>query len=247
MDSPGYILLSRIALQSRSTQVLANNMANADTPGFRAQQPLFAAFLQRQREGALPGTRDAAYVQDRATWRETRTGPLQQTGNPLDIALAPDGYLAVETTRGERFTRSGRLTLSADGRITDIEGNAVLGANGRPLGVAPGDTRIEILGDGTVRSENGTIGKLRVVRFDRPTRLNAEGARLFDPAGEEPRVHDQPGITQGSFEGSNVSPIVEMTRLTAELREFQLAVQFADREGERITTAVERILRRRGA
>lgn len=247
MDSPGYIILSRVALQSRASQVLANNMANADTPGFRAQQPLFTAFLHRQREAALPGTRDAAYVQDRATWRETRTGPLQETGNPLDISLAPDGYLAIETPRGERFTRAGRLTLSADGRITDLEGNAVLGTNGSPIAVAAGDTRIEILGDGTVRSENGTLGKLRVVRFDRPERLRSEGARLFDPAGEEARVHDRPGISQGSFEGSNVSPIVEMTRMTAEVREFQLAVQFADREGERITTAIDRILRRRSA
>lgn len=245
MDSPGYILLSRLALQSRATQVLANNIANADTPGFRAQHPLFAAYLTRQREAALPGARDAAYVQDRATWREGRTGPIQTTGNPLDIAITGEGYLVVETPRGERYTRAGRLSLSGDGRITDTEGNAVLSQGGGPIAVSSADTRIDILGDGTVRSENGTLGQLRIVRFDRPERLLAEGTRLFDAAGEEPRPADQPAISQGAFEGSNVSPVVEITRLTAELREFQFAVQFADREGERITTAVERILRRR--
>jgi flagellar basal-body rod protein FlgF len=247
MDSPGYILLSRLALQNRATQVLANNIANADTPGFRGQHPLFTAFLSRSRDAAPPGAPDVAYVQDRATWRERRPGPVQSTGNPLDIALGPERYLAVETTRGERYTRAGRLTLTGDGRITDIEGHPVLGENGTPLAVAPGDTRIEVLGDGTVRSENGNIGRLRVVRFERPERLRAEGDRLFDAAGEEPRGVEQPGIVQGAFEGSNVSPVVEITRLTAELREFQLAVQFADREGERIQTAIERILRRRGA
>jgi len=247
MDSPGYIILSRLALQSRATQVLANNIANADTPGFRAQHPLFAAFLQRQREAALPGAPDAAYVQDRATWRAAHSGPLQSTGNPLDAAITGEGYFAVETPRGERYTRAGRMSLSADGRITDIDGHAVMGSNGTPITVSAADTRIEILGDGTVRSESGTLGRLRVVRFDRPERLRAEGARLFDASGEEPRAVEQPAITQGSFEGSNVSPVVEITRLTAELREFQFAVQFADREGERITTAVERILRRRSA
>ncbi|HYF08790.1 MAG TPA: flagellar hook basal-body protein [Acetobacteraceae bacterium] len=247
MDSPGYILLSRLALQSRATQVLANNIANADTPGFRAQHPLFAAHLHRLGAMPVPGGSTAAYVQDRATWRERRPGAVQTTSNPLDIALGADGYLAVETPRGERYARAGRLSLAPDGRIVDLEGHAVLGTTGTPIAVAAGDTRIEILGDGTVRSENGVLGRLRVVRFDRPDRLLAEGNRLFHPDGEEPRPVEQPQITQGAFEGSNVSAVVEITRLTAEMREFQLAVQFADRESERITTAIERILRRRGA
>lgn len=247
MDSPGYIILSRLALQSRATQVLANNIANADTPGFRSQHPLFAAHLARQRDALAPGAPGPAYVQDRATWRAARIGPVQATGNPLDVAITGEGYFAVETPRGERYTRAGRFSLSADGRVTDIDGHAVMSANGTPIVVGPADTRIEILGDGTVRSENGVLGRLRVVRFDRPARLQAEGARLFDAAGEEPRAVEQPAIIQGSFEGSNVSAVTEITRLTAELREFQFAVQFADREGERITTAVERILRRRAA
>jgi flagellar basal-body rod protein FlgF len=121
----------------------------------------------------------------------------------------------------------------------------VLDAEGRPIQLAAGDTRIEVLGDGTVRSENGVIARLRVVAFDDPQRLRAEGDRLF-AADDPPRAVDQPGLVQGAVEGSNVRPILEMTRLTAELREFQLAAQFIEREGERLSSAVERILRRRG-
>ncbi|MBX6747349.1 MAG: flagellar hook basal-body protein, partial [Acetobacteraceae bacterium] len=135
-------------------------------------------------------------------------------------------------------------TLGPDGRLTDMEGNAVLDMRGTPLTFGPNDTRIEILGDGTVRSENGVVGRLRVVRFEDQQRLRAEGDRLF--ASDDPATPVQrPNLVQGAFEGSNVRPVLELTNLTSELREFQFAAQFAEREGERLASAVERILRRR--
>jgi flagellar basal-body rod protein FlgF len=246
MDSPGYIILSRLSLQSRATAVLAHNVANADTPGFRAQRAVFAEFVARQGAGATPpGGRPVAFVQDRATWREMEPGPVQSTGNPLDVAISGEGFFAVETPRGERFTRAGRFSIGGEGTIVDMQGHAVMGAGGGPIAISPNDTRITIQGDGTVRSENGTLGQLRVVRFDNPQALRAEGDRLFDPAGEAPQQVERATVVQGALEGSNVSAIAEMTRLTAELREFQFAAQFAEREGERLSTAVERILRRR--
>jgi flagellar basal-body rod protein FlgF len=246
MDGPGYVMLSRLALQPRATEVLAHNLANADAPGYRASRMVFGAHLDRQRgTAAAAGGAPVAYAEDRATCRELAPGAVQRTGNPLDIAITGDGFFAVETPRGERYTRAGRFTIGADGRIADMEGHAVLDVEGRPIQLAAGDTRIEVLGDGTLRSENGVIARLRVVAFDDPQRLRAEGDRLF-AADDPPRAVDQPGLVQGAVEGSNVRPILEMTRLTAELREFQLAAQFVEREGERLSTAVERILRRRG-
>lgn len=247
MDSPGYIILSRLGAQLRATQVLANNVANADTPGFRAERTVFAQHLERQRDVAgRKADREVAYALDRATWRDTTPGPVTVTGNPLDVAIGGDGFFAVETPRGERYTRAGRFLLDADRRLTDAEGNAVLGTESMPIVFAASDTRIEIQGDGTIRSENGVVGRLRVVRFEDPQRLEAEGARLFAAGdGQQPVPVERPALTQGAVEGSNVSAIQEITRLTAELREFQFAVQFAEREGERLQTAVERILRRR--
>ncbi|HEY4251060.1 MAG TPA: flagellar hook-basal body complex protein, partial [Roseomonas sp.] len=189
--------------------------------------------------------RSTAYVQDRATWRESAPGPIQQTGNPLDVAITGDGFFAVETPGGERYTRAGRFTLGGDGRILDMDGNALLSDQGQPMSVNTGDSRIEILGDGTVRSENGPIGKLRVVRFEDPQRLRAEGDRHFDAAGETPLPIERPALIQGAIEGSNVQPIMEMTRLTAELREFQFATQFAESEGARMQSVIDRVLRRR--
>ncbi len=244
MDSPGYIMLSRLGAQLRGTQVLANNLANADTPGFRAERAVFAEFLQPRAETAAPGDRATAYAIDRATWRDTAAGSVSTTGNPFDLALRGDGFFAVETPRGERYTRAGRFALAGDGKLTDGEGNAVLDARGTPIAIGPNDTRVEVRGDGSVHSENGPIGQLRIVRFADPQKLRAEGSRLY--ASDEPGAPaERPGVVQGAVENSNVQPVAEITTLTAQMREFQFATQFVEREGERLSSAVERILRRR--
>jgi flagellar basal-body rod protein FlgF len=105
----------------------------------------------------------------------------------------------VETERGERFTRAGRFALGAEGRLVDGQGHAVLGQDSRPIAVAPGDTRIEILGDGTIRSENGVLGRLRVVRFADEQRLKAEGNRHFAAEGQDPQEVERPGLVQGAW------------------------------------------------
>lgn len=246
MDSPSYIVLSRLSSQQRASALTAHNLANADTPGFRASRPVFAEFVQQQGRVAGPaGGRGVGYTWDRASWRDTAPGAVQRTGNPLDVAITGEGFFAVETERGERFTRAGRFALGADGRLVDGEGQAVLGQDSRPIAISPGDTRIEILGDGSIRSENGALGRLRVVRFADEQALRAEGDRHFAAEGQDPQEVDRPGLVQGAVEGSNVQSIVEMTRMMAELREFQMATQFLEREGERQQSAVDRLLRRR--
>jgi len=246
MDSPGYILISRLSLQERSTQALAHNIANVDTPGFRAMRPVFGQVMVNVRgAGALPGDGTMSFPQDRATWRDMAPGSLQTTGNPLDVAIDGEGFFTLETPKGERYTRAGRFSIGANGRLVDQEGNAVLDSRGRPISFSAQDTRIEITKSGVIHSENGEIARLRLVRFEKPQNLEAEGNRLFDAKNEAPVPVDAPKVLQGALEGSNVSPVLEITRLTAEMREFQYASMFTEREGERITNAVERIMRRR--
>ncbi|MEI6160534.1 MAG: flagellar basal-body rod protein FlgF [Roseococcus sp.] len=246
MDSPGYIVLSRLSSQMRASQLTANNLANADTPGYRASRPIFAEHVERQ--GRVNGPRGAGqvgYTWDRASWRETQPGAISQTGNPLDVAISGAGFFVVETSRGERYTRAGRFAIGADGQLVDQTGAAVLNTDSRPIAVAPNDTRIEIQGDGTIRSENGVLGRLRIVRFADDQGLRAEGDRHLDAAGQDPEEIARPQVVQGALEGSNVQSVLEMTRMMSELREFQFATQFMEREGERQQSAVDRLLRRR--
>jgi flagellar basal-body rod protein FlgF len=246
MDSPSYIALSRMASQMRAQDVIANNLANADTPGYRQSRSIFAEHPAMQALINNPrGGRQVAYSWDRATWRDDTQGQIQTTGNPLDVAITGEGYFAVETQRGIRYTRSGRFTIGANGQLVDAQGNAVLNTQGRPIAIAANDTRIEIKGDGTIRSENGVIGQIQLSRFANAQALRAEGDRLLDPAVQQAEPVERPRLTQGAVEGSNVQPVLEMTRMIAETREFQLVTNFVEKENERLSGAVDRILRKR--
>lgn len=246
MDSPGYIVLSRLSAQMRASQLTANNLANADTPGYRASRPIFAEHVERQgRVHGPTGAGNVGYAWDRASWRETQPGAISQTGNPLDIAISGAGFFVVETPRGERYTRAGRFAIGADGQVVDQTGAPVLNTDSRPIAVARNDTRIEVQGDGTIRSENGVLGRLRIVRFADEQALRAEGDRHLNAAGQAPEEIARPQLVQGALEGSNVQSVLEMTRMMSELREFQFATQFLEREGERQQSAVDRLLRRR--
>ena len=238
------IALSRLVAQQRAMDVTANNMANADTPGFKTQRVLFSDWLSRQGvPGVAQGDRLLAYTQDRATYRDDAPGPLNQTGNPLDLAISGEGFFTVRTDEGVRLTRAGRFTLSSDGTVTDLNGNALLDTSGAPLSIPPGDTNISIAGDGTLSTRTGTIGTVAVVRANEPNGLRAEGGRLLaTDAGTTPVT--APTMVQGAVEGSNVQPVLEMTRMMNQLREFQYVAQFVQAEGDRTQSAIDKITRR---
>src|SRR6185437_688029 len=171
MDIASNVATSRLVAQQRAMDVMATNIANANTPGFKAQRMQFSDWLSPQKSGAPQGGGTIAYTQDRATWRERQVGTLTHTGNPLDLALTGDGYFTVNTARGARLTRDGRFGLLPDGTVSDGNGNAVLDTNGQPVKLSPTDTQIAIAGDGTLSSENGQLAKLGVVRVTDPMRV----------------------------------------------------------------------------
>ena len=246
MNIASLIAASRLVAQERAIAVTGVNLANANTPGFQASRVQFSDWLNPQPGArALPGERRIAYTQDRATWREPRRGAISQTGNPFDLALQNDGYFTVATAAGPRLTRDGRFGPLPDGTIGDSAGNTLLDTNGAPLRLAPTDTHVTIAGDGTVSSENGRIGKIGVVQPDDPMQLTAEGATLFR-SGTPTSPVPLPGITQGAKEGSNVQPVLELTRMMNDLREFQFTTQLIQAEDDRIQAAIDKILPRQG-
>jgi flagellar basal-body rod protein FlgF len=233
---------SRLLAQQRAMDVTANNIANADTPGYRNVRVQFSEWIDRQPDtAAVPGGRNVAYTQDRATYRESQPGPISHTGNPYDLALTGDGYFTVNTKTGPRLTRDGRFGPMPDGTLADGNGNAVLDINGKPLQITSADTRVTIAGDGTVSTENGQVGKIGVVRPTDPMKLRAEGSTNFISDGPTSPVA-LPGIVQGAVEGSNVQPVMEMTRMINDLREFQFVTQVIQAEGDRQQNAIDKIL-----
>ena len=242
MDNASTIALSRIVVQQRALDVAAGNLANASTPGYRAERVVFADWMSRQAGTDIPaGDRNLAYVQDRATYRDQASGSLEQTGNPLDLALTGDGYFTVGTARGPRLTRAGRFALQSDGTIADSDGNALLDTSGQKLTVAPTDTRLTVAADGTLSSENGQIGKIGVVAPSDTYQMQAEGGRLF-ASGAPTAAVATPKIVQGAVEGSNVQATSELTNLLSIQREFEFATQFVEAEGQRQQSAIDKIV-----
>jgi flagellar basal-body rod protein FlgF len=242
MDTISSIALSRLTAQSRAMDVVASNVANISTPGYRAERMVFADWLSPQTGTSAPrGDRSLAYTQDRATYRDRAEGTITQTGNPLDLALSGGGYFTVQTAAGTRLTRAGRFTLQANGGITDEAGNALLDTAGVPLRVSAADTQLTVTGDGSLSSQNGPIGKIGVVTPTDPNRMTAEGSRLFRADVPTTSV-TSPKIVQGAVEDSNVQPVQELVSMMSTQRGFQFVTQFVEAEGQRQQSAIDKIV-----
>ncbi len=247
MDITSSVATSRLVAQQRALDVVADNLANANTPGYKAERVQFSDWLSRQSSGTTPpGGTPIAYTQDRATWREQAAGTITHTGNPFDLAVTGNGYFTVNTPAGPRLTRDGRFGLLPSGTIADTAGNAVLDSNGQPIQVAPTDTQITIAGDGTVSSQNGQIGKIGVVQPSNPMLLTAEGNTLF-ASGSTTAPVAAPAIEQGAVEESNVQPVLEVTRMIDGERQFEFMTQLVQAESDRQQNAIEKLLPQQSA
>ena len=242
MDTISAVALSRLVAQQRATDVAATNMANAATPGYRAERTVFSDWLSKT-AGAGPG-QTVAYTQDRATYRDPQPGPLQHSGNPLDLAITGDGYFSVQTENGVRLTRAGHFMLNNTGNIVDPSGNALLNATGQPLQLAPTDSALTVSGNGALSSANGTIGRIGVVRPTNPQALQAEGSLLLAAPGGTVAVTN-PQLVQGATEGSNIQPTLELTRMMNDLREFQFTSEMVQAELDRKQATIDKLTQSR--
>jgi flagellar basal-body rod protein FlgF len=243
MDLTSNVSTSRLVAQQRAMDVIAANVANANTPGYKAERTQFSDWLSRQ---STSPERTVAYTQDRATWREQQSGTLTHTGNPLDLALTSDGYFTVSTPRGPRLTRDGRFGLLPSGTVADSAGDALLDTNGQPVQLSSTDTVITVAGDGTVSSENGQLAKIGVVRPTDPMQLQAEGNTLFR-SGAATTTVASPGVVQGAMEDSNVQPVLEVTRMMDGERQFQFMIQFIQAESDRQQAVIDKLLPQQGS
>jgi flagellar basal-body rod protein FlgF len=241
MDITTALAASRLVAQQRAMDITANNIANANTPGYRTERVQFSDFVDKQAGAkSAPGVKTISYTQDRATYRESQPGAITHTGNPYDLALTGDGYFTVSTRNGPRLTRDGRFGPMPDGTIADARGNAVLDSAGKPIQIPTTDTQVTIASDGSVSTESGPLGKIGVVQTD-PMKLQAEGATNFI-AGAPTTSVAAPGIVQGAMEESNVQPVLEVTRMMDNERQFQFVTQLVQAEGDRQQTTIDKLL-----
>ncbi len=247
MDNATTVALSFLVAQTRAMDVTAGNLANVTTPGYRAERMLFSDWLSRQTSGTPPGGKTIVFTQDRATYRDRQAGQFSQTANPLDLAIAGEGFFTVQAAGGPRLTRAGHFTLGQDGTVVDEQGNALLDTAGKKLQLTPADTTITVASDGTISSENGQLGKIGIVSAADPSRLQAEGSRLLNAGATTTAALAAPHILQGSVEASNVEPTGEITRMMNDLRCFQMVAQFVQTEADRQQGAIDKIIQQRNS
>jgi flagellar basal-body rod protein FlgF len=238
MDNTSYIALSREAALWRQMGVVANNMANANTPGFKSEQMMFTSYLAKTKSDQSPFGRKLAFAQDFGVLHDTREGPLTQTGDSLDIAIHGQGYYTVDTPGGQRYTRAGHFRLDETGMVVTTAGYPVLQQNGNPIVLAPGEKSITVAGDGTISTENGQIGKLQVSNFANEQLLQPMGDGTYQ-TDQSPVTVQRPNLVQGMLEESNVQPVVEMTNMLNIMRSYEGVMNMIQSEHDRQMKAID--------
>jgi flagellar basal-body rod protein FlgF len=239
--------LSRQVALAREMDVVANNIANLNTTGYKADGSVFEEYLSSAARADLTGTR-VSFVQDRGTWHNMSQGAAERTGSPLDVAINGPGFLVVQTPQGDRYTRNGSMQINATGQLVTSDGYAVLG-DGGPITLQPNDRQIQISPDGTISVREGTSnidsvrGKIRLVDFANPQQLQKVGNGTFNPVGG---AQPQPaattsGLIQGSIEKSNVRGVVEMSRMIEITRAYTQIDGLLQQQNDLSQSAIDKL------
>ncbi|MDM7458224.1 MAG: flagellar hook-basal body complex protein [Paracoccus sp. (in: a-proteobacteria)] len=238
MDNATYASLTRQSGLMREMRVVANNIANANTPGFRREGVIFAEHLAAlDRRG---DTLSMAHARGRII--DLKQGALTQTNNRFDLAIEGEGFFLLDTPQGLRLTRAGAFTPSAEGELMTSDGNPLLDEGQAPIIIPAGASAVAIGLDGTLSANGVPFGRIGV--FTPPEGDNPihEGGTSFRIAGAPEPVEDST-IRQGFLEESNVDPVFEITRMIEVQRAYELNQSFLEREDQRIRTALNAMTR----
>ncbi|MDY0008625.1 MAG: flagellar basal-body rod protein FlgF [Bdellovibrionales bacterium] len=236
MENISYIGLSQQLSLQQQMNMTANNLANMSTPGYKAQHTLFSEYLTKPPGGDLirQSTNSGSY-------RDLSAGSMTQTHNPFDVALQNDGYFAVMTPQGLRYTRDGGFTLNADSQLVNKSGYAVMNENNEPIQIQPEATQIRITADGEITSEFGTVGRIKVARFDDQQSMVRTGENLFDAQGQAEQPVGYVRMVQGFVENANINPVIEMNRMIEILRSYQSTQRMLQTDHERIRNSIQKL------
>ncbi len=231
MNRAVYSIISGGLAELSKLDLVAQNLANASTAGYKAQRAVFEvrpAKALGQARSAIAAQRSSAQVLERAVVTDLSQGPLEKTANPLDVALEGEGFFVVDTPRGLRFTRTGSFTIDRDGKLATGAGFPVQGEGGE---IVLPQGRVEIARDGTVSVDGSQVARLRVVVFDRPEQLRREGQALFSAGPQMPQdlAPQQVRVVQGALEGANVSVVEDLVQMVETTRAFESYMRALER------------------
>ena len=232
MDAAGYTTLTRQSGLMREMQVVANNIANISTTGFRREGVMFEEFIQRTDDGpSLSMAHGDARVMDLSQ------AGLSQTGGNFDLAIQGGGFFQIQTPTGPQLTRAGSFTPDATGALVNADGYGLLDEGGAPVVVPAGARQVAVSQDGTISADGATLGRIGLWEPSDPLTLMHQSGTNFTANGLQPAQGGT--ILQGFLEESNVNPVSEIARMITVQRSYELGQSFLDQEDKRMRGVIE--------
>lgn len=242
MENSTLVALSGQLALKRKLDVIANNVANINTDGFKRLSVDFeAAGMPRAEVVLFPRRdRDPAFVREQTTVSDFSVGTVDVTGNDLDVALSDaNSFFAVGTPAGERYTRAGAFQIDGSGRLVTADGRPVLGEGGEIVFTAE-ESNIHIAADGTISTSAGPKDRLKLARFADTSVLERQGDNLYS-ATVPPAPPESPGVRQGAIERSNISGVQELTALIDVQRAYERLTTLMRQQNDLRSKAIDRL------
>ena len=231
MDNSAYVSITRQMGLLSEMQTIAQNVANANTVGYRREGLVFSEFVK------ATGNDSVSMAQAKARFIDSSQGVLDRTGSTLDFAIEGDGFFRIETANGERLTRAGNFALNPDGEIVTPDGQRVLSADGAAIVIPDGEGAVNVSSDGELSVNGNVIAQLGIAAVD-PKTLRREGDNLFSATqGTEPAENAR--VAQGFLEQSNVNSVTAISRMIEVQRAYELGQGMLEREHDRVTRLIQ--------
>lgn len=235
MQSGLYVSLSSQMAFQRRMETIANNVANASTPGFRREEIKFEAMLSNS------ASESVAFASPGDTFIKRDPGQMTRTGNPLDVAVQGDAWFALQTPSGVVYTRDGRMQMSPEGELHSVDGYPILDAGGAPIQVNPNGGQIQIASDGMIMQNELQYGAIGLFTIDPKAKLSRfeNSAVVPDIPGAPTLDFNKVGVVQGHIEGSNVNPMWEMSQLIMASRSYDAVSQSINQSEDSLREAIK--------
>lgn len=214
MDSGFYAACTALMARSQALDLVANNLANTSTPGYRAQHNIFRSLLAGSSSRLSSGLNQAVndYGVLGGSQLDTTQGNLEHTGNDLDFAIQGPGFFVVQSDKGRFYTRNGNFQVSPQGQLTTSQGDPVMGENG-VINIVGGP--VTVSPDGTISVNGAVAGKIKLVEFPAGTPLESVGATYSTAPDHSETAATHSAMAQGTLESSNVNPVESAVELVA--------------------------------
>ncbi|MCU0953078.1 MAG: flagellar basal-body rod protein FlgF [Hyphomicrobium sp.] len=234
MQSNLYVSLSGQLSLLKRLETVANNVANLSTPGYRAERISFEEALSKS------AAQNTSFVSEGRTHISTAAGPMEKTGNPLDIAVNGDAWFGINTPGGTAYTRDGRMSLSTTGELLSVQGFTFVDAGGSPLQIDANGPPPTIGRDGSIVQGERTLGRIGLftIRPDAALKRSPNGSVTSNRPAEPALDFNSVSVAQGFIERSNSNPVMEMTRLISIQRTFDAITNVVSDTEEGLANAI---------